>query len=836
MRTQSAARHFHTTPRTLVLGGVVLLALAAIALPFYSASSKSLAVHSSSARNSALNRVGLGKSAAMALHAATSNPEPLVDAVTTFAADCTTPKTDFALGDVVCIKATGVPVTVFTWHVNWVDTVGFVRQTDPAIANDTTTYTYQLPATATTVVNDQTVINTGTWRINLARFSGLTQNTVQFTVHDTNNPSADVFVQKFAREINNFVPSGNNVAFIIVVANNGPDTASNVHLVDSPAAGFSPVSFSQQSGPTCNPAGNGDCTIASLARGERAEFTAIYTTGAQGTFTTSATVSNDVTDPDTTNNTASADIVVTSPSGNGTCDLTCPTSITVNADTTEGGQRGAHVNYDAVVGTGTCGTITSTPASGSFFPVGTTVVTATSENGGGSCQFTVDVEESNGNVTISCPADVSADADANCAANVTINNPTVTGSNVTFHGVRSDGQALYNCDCYSSVGDTCEVTGSCTRVATDAPFASGVTTITWIAYSHDTPGPYATPADEEAHRTGSTSCTQRITVTDVTPPTISAPNTSASADANCQAPVPDYSTLATVHDNCACASSDTSQICDTRQDIVVTQSPAPGTLVGLGAHDITLTANDGSSNNGGAGNTTTIHVTFTVNDTTPPTFTFVPPAVVAYTGPGATTCDTFVSDATLGTATATDNCGPVTVTRSPTGNTFPVGTTTVVWTATDGAGNSTTANQTVTVIDNTVPVITTNGQTPSMWPPNHAYQTFAVTDFVSSVFDNCGGISVSDVVISNVTSDEAVNGNGSGNTLNDIVIASNCRSVQLRAEREGGGDGRVYTITFKVTDTHGNVGTATANVVVPHNPGETPVNSGVQYTVNGTCP
>jgi hypothetical protein len=48
---------------------------------------------------------------------------------------------------------------------------------------------------------------------------------------------------------------------------------------------------------------------------------------------------------------------------------------------------------------------------------------------------------------------------------------------------------------------------------------------------------------------------------------------------------------------------------------------APGTMVGLGPHTIHLTANDGSSNNGGAGNSTTISVTFTVNDTTPPTFT-----------------------------------------------------------------------------------------------------------------------------------------------------------------------------------------------------------------------
>ena len=82
-----------------------------------------------------------------------------------------------------------------------------------------------------------------------------------------------------------------------------------------------------------------------------------------------------------------------------------------------------------------------------------------------------------------------------------------------------------------------------------------------------------------------------------------------------------------------------------------------------------------------------------------------------------------------------------------------------------------------------------------------------------------------------MTSDEIENGNGDGNTLNDIVIAPDCRSVQLRAEREGNSNGRVYTITFKVSDGY-NTKTVTAKVVVPHNIGQTPVDSGVHYTVS----
>src|SRR5207253_7513683 len=92
------------------------------------------------------------------------------------------------------------------------------------------------------------------------------------------------------------------------------------------------------------------------------------------------------------------------------------------------------------------------------------------------------------------------------------------------------------------------------------------------------------------------------TVNDNEPPAITCPAaTSASADANCQAPVPDVSSGATTSDNCG--------------SVTVTQSPAAGTIVGQGQHTITLTATDSS------GNTSTCTTTFTVNDTTPPTIT-----------------------------------------------------------------------------------------------------------------------------------------------------------------------------------------------------------------------
>jgi hypothetical protein len=129
-----------------------------------------------------------------------------------------------------------------------------------------------------------------------------------------------------------------------------------------------------------------------------------------------------------------------------------------------------------------------------------------------------------------------------------------------------------------------------------------------------------------------------------------------------------------------------------------------------------------------------------------------------------------------------------------------------------------------------------------MWPPNHQYQTFNVSDFVSSATAGCDGQQdvTNSVVIQKVTSDELeVNpSGGDGNTLNDIVIAANCKSVQLRRERDGNLNGRVYTITFKVTDSFGNTATATVKVNVPINNNGTAVDNGAAagYTVNSLCP
>ena len=89
------------------------------------------------------------------------------------------------------------------------------------------------------------------------------------------------------------------------------------------------------------------------------------------------------------------------------CVLTCPANVTQSNDPN---QCGAVVTYPAPTSTGTCGTITCSPVSGSFFPVGTTTVTCQAT--GTTCNFTVTVNDTQP-PSITCSANVTAVTDQN---------------------------------------------------------------------------------------------------------------------------------------------------------------------------------------------------------------------------------------------------------------------------------------------------------------------------------------------------------------------------------------------------------------------------------------
>ena len=141
--------------------------------------------------------------------------------------------------------------------------------------------------------------------------------------------------------------------------------------------------------------------------------------------------------------------------------------------------------------------------------------------------------------------------------------------------------------------------------------------------------------------------------------------------------------------------------------------------------------------------------------------------------------------------------------------------------------------------DDTPPVVVADG-CKTLWPPNHKYQSFDMSDFILSVTDEGDpNVGIEDVIITSITSDEPqdADGNGDGHTLNDIVIADDCKSFQVRAERRGTGDGRVYTIAYSVSDASGNTTTGTLCVGIPHDQsGPDAVESpGEGYTVTSNC-
>ncbi len=166
---------------------------------------------------------------------------------------------------------------------------------------------------------------------------------------------------------------------------------------------------------------------------------------------------------------------------------TCPSNIVVNNDA---GQCGAVVTFEVKTGE------VATPASGSFFPVGTYTVQIAGTSGCGeaaTCSFTVTVN------------DTEAPKFNNCPSNITVNNDTGDcGAEVSWT--------------VPTISDNC--TGA-TSSATDDPgdfFAVGTTTVTYSG---------SDAADNDA-----VDCSFTVTVNDTEKPSLScASNTTIGTDA-----------------------------------------------------------------------------------------------------------------------------------------------------------------------------------------------------------------------------------------------------------------------------------------------------------------
>jgi len=868
----------------LILGGLLISG-------FYSASSAATSAKTKTlgsidvARQTTVTSLNTLPSGVRALPSVRASFSPLAlplppssPSIGTYASGCSTAQTDFAVGDTVCVKVTGIPTGSFFPYRLLLGNANSTIVQSVDVTSDPQTLSFVVPATS--VIGGVTVDNRGTWQaVVVDPFFFFPYLRTKFTISDPQNKTADLGVTTLSSS--GEVQAGSQAIFKLQVKNYGPDSALSVQLTDDVPANTTFNSFQQVSGPTfvCNSPSMGSstgtttCTLASFAwPGPDAVFLASYDvnagTPANTEIVNTANVTSSTDDQNVRNGSTSATVTVVNASGGNNCSFDCPANIVATATSSSG----AVVNFGSANNiNGTCGAISANPSSGSVFPVGTTVVSVTSDSGP-SCSFTVTVSNTPA-PTISCPADITAAAGSNGTATVDPGVPTTDPSmGVTVSGVRGDdGGALT--DPYPSgttgitwtVTDSIGRTASCTQRITVGACAtdSAPPTITAPADVTVGTGPNSTTCgvvlnDELGQAVATDDCSavvstsgipagnlfpigttvvtytatdgaghtasavQNVTVTDDTTPVIVAP---ANANYTCPSEVPaaNPSQAHGTNPNLTDGGPPTDN-CGTPTVTVSQTSNGAGSVASPLIILRTFTATDSHNNSASAVQT------ITVIDPTPPTIT------LDGANPQYVECHTSYTE--LG-ATAHDNCsGDFAATPSGAVNVNTPGSYTVTYNANDSAGNAATpVTRTVIVQDTIAPTITLNSYAPSMWPPNHKYSTFQLTQFVTAASDSCDTtVNLNSVVIEKVTSDEIENGNGDGNTMNDIIIAANCRSVQLRAEREGISDGRVYTITFRVTDASGNVGRATARVVVPHNPGETVVDSGVHYTVNGSCP
>jgi len=403
--------------------------------------------------------------------------------------------------------------------------------------------------------------------------------------------------------------------------------------------------------------------------------------------------------------------------------ITAPAAVTVNVDAGACSTALSNVTLGTPTTGDNCSVATTTNDAPVSFPLGATTVTWTVTDGSGNTATSTQVVTVVDNIdpTITAPAAVTVNVDAGACStalsNVTLGTPT-TGDNCSVATTTNDAPVSFPLGATTvtwTVTDGSGNTATSTQVVTvednidpvavaqditvflDANGQASITTADVDNGSSDnctftlglditsfdctnlganTVTLTATDGSSNDH-----SATATVTVVDNIAPVAVAQDITVFLDANGQASI----TTADV-DN---GSSDN---CTFTLGLDITSFDCTN----LGANTVTLTATDGSSNDHSA------TATVTVVDNIDPTIT-APAAVSVNVDAG--TCATAASNVTLGTPTTADNCSVASTTNNaPTS--FPLGATTVTWTVTDGSGNTTTATQVVTVIDNIDPVLT----------------------------------------------------------------------------------------------------------------------------------
>jgi uncharacterized repeat protein (TIGR01451 family) len=743
----------------------------------------------------------------------------------TYASDCTTPKTVFSVGDTVCAKLTNVPF--FPRRLLWATDSTVIHSSN--ITSSTHTDSFVIDATST--LNGKTIDNRGTWQlVVLNPFFFFPEISTTFLVVDPANATADLGITTIGES--GAVQAGSQAVFQLQVNNYGPDSSVNVVLTDAIPDGTTFVSFQQLSGPvfSCNnPAANSGtgasvCSIASLNKGDTATFVATYdvsgTASAGDEIFNTASISGLTSDnPDGTddqhplnNSTTGTTTVDSSP-----CVLTCPTDIIQDVDS---GQAGAIVIYPAPTSTSNCGSandITSSPASGSFFPVGTTAVTSTSAAGGGICTFLVIINNPGGlSISLNGPNPFQlecgndfADPGATAVNGVGDPVPVEVSGTVSNHTPGSYSLTYTATEDQNSVSTTRTVNVS----DADAPvitlqgpnpmtITSGQTFVDPGASASDacegakpvnssgtvdsnTPGTYTityTASDSQNHT--ATATRSVIVESDATaPPTITM-NGDPQTTIECGATFTDPGATATVSGG-------------GQPDQFTTDNPVdshtPGTYI------VTYTAcMYDSPGHCDPNRTSQAERTVTVEDTAAPTIT------VNGANPMTVECHATFTDPG---ATAHDACaGDFSATASGSVNPNVVGSYTITYNAGDPSGHAAAAvARIVNVVDTTAPIVTA--------PANVTVNTGAGAPSCS--------VSVSDATLGLANATDSCDGS-------------------LPTIRSGVPPGNIFpagttTITYSASDASNNTGTATQTVTVVDNspPTVTPPPAVTLYTGPG---
>jgi gliding motility-associated-like protein len=395
------------------------------------------------------------------------------------------------------------------------------------------------------------------------------------------------------------------------------------------------------------------------------------------------------------------------------------------------------------------------------------------------------------------------DADGNvdsCSITVSvtdINPPTITcpaDQNVDF-----SASCDYTLLDYTAMATTADNCGSVT--VTQAPASGTVITVStpiWL-YADDGNG-------------NIDSCAFNVIPADNTAPSIACPaDQNVSFSASCDYTLLDYTSTATTSDNCSGA-------------ITVTQSPASGTVV-TASTAITLYGDDGN------GNIDSCSFNVIPADTTAPIAVCQDLTVYLDASGGVTIAASELDGG------STDECGVPSFSIFPSVFTCSeVGVNVVVLTVTDGAGNSSTCNSNLTVMDTITPTIVCPGDQNVSFASTCDYTLIDYTA-LATVTENCtatvtqspaSGTVITASTVVTLTADDG-NGNTATCTFNvipadtdapvvtcpideTVILDANCEVVMAD-----------YTLTSTITDNCD----ATPTVV------QTPA-AGTIYTAEGT--